>query len=158
MIINDRKKLLAERKKLKAEGKSVVFTNGCFDLIHAGHIDYLCKAKQMGDILIVALNTDESVKRIKGKKRPITNEDERLFVMDNLKCVDIVTTFDEDTPANIIDELIPDVLVKGADWSIENIVGSSTVLSNGGKVKNIEFTVHQSTTKIINKISEIHKD
>ncbi len=158
MIIANREKLISKRKQYKNENKRVVFTNGCFDILHAGHVDYLLKAKEMGDVLIVALNSDESVTRIKGSKRPVTNEKERLFVLNNLRPVDVVTVFKEDTPLEIITDLIPDVLVKGADWELDKIVGSNVVVSNGGVVKNIEFTVDQSTSKIINKIFEISKD
>ncbi len=140
------------RKKLKAENKKVVFTNGCFDLIHSGHVDYLLKAKAMGDILIVGLNSDESIKRIKGNKRPILKEDERAFIISNLKPVDYITIFEEDTPAKLIEEIIPDILVKGADWSVENIVGREVVEANGGEVKTIDFVNDQSTSKIIKSI------
>lgn len=148
----------ALRKRWKAEGKKVVFTNGCFDLIHSGHVDYLVKAKEMGDILILALNTDTSVKRIKGNKRPILKQDERAFIVSNLKPVDYVTFFEEDTPAEIISELIPDVLVKGADWSLDKIVGREVVESNGGEVKTIKFVNDQSTSKIIQTILNSYKD
>ena len=157
-IITDRNELIQLRQRLKEEGKKIVFTNGCFDIMHAGHVDYLSKAKAMGDILIVAANSDASVRRIKGEKRPIVNETERMFVLSQLKPVDIVTIFDEDTPAEIINDLIPDVLVKGADWDIDKIVGKDVVEKNGGSVKNIKFEINQSTTKIINKIFEIYKD
>ena len=140
------------RKKLKDENKKVVFTNGCFDLIHAGHVDYLSKARNLGDVLIVGLNSDASVTRIKGEKRPILLEAERAFVISNLKPVDYVTIFEEDTPGRLIDELIPDILVKGADWAIENIVGRDIVEANGGEVKTINFVNNQSTSKIINSI------
>jgi len=140
------------RKQLKAEGKKVVFTNGVFDLIHSGHVDYLAKAKKMGDVLILGLNSDASVKRIKGDKRPILTQDERAFVLINLKPVDYVVLFDEDTPEKLISEIIPDVLVKGADWAVEKIVGKDVVESNGGKVMNIEFVNNQSTSKIIDLI------
>ncbi len=140
------------REKFKEQNKKVVFTNGVFDLIHAGHVDYLTKAKALGDILIVGMNTDDSVRRIKGAKRPILNQDERAFIISNLKSVDFVTFFDEDTPAKIIDELIPDILIKGADWSIDKIVGRETVEKHGGVVKTIEFVNNQSTSKIIETI------
>jgi rfaE bifunctional protein nucleotidyltransferase chain/domain len=140
------------RSKLKTEGKKVVFTNGVFDLIHSGHVDYLSKAKQLGDILVVGLNSDESVKRIKGYKRPILKQDERVFILSNLKPVDYVILFDEDTPANLISELIPDILVKGADWNVDKIVGKEVVEQNGGKVMNIKFVNDQSTSKIIDLI------
>jgi D-beta-D-heptose 7-phosphate kinase/D-beta-D-heptose 1-phosphate adenosyltransferase len=144
--------IMAIRQKLKDENKKVVFTNGCFDLIHAGHVDYLSKARNLGDVLIVGLNSDASVTRIKGEKRPILLEAERAFVISNLKPVDYVTIFEEDTPGRLIDELIPDILVKGADWAIENIVGRDIVEANGGEVKTINFVNNQSTSKIINSI------
>ena len=146
------------RKKLKDEGKKVVFTNGCFDLIHAGHVDYLLKAKSLGDILIVGLNTDESVKRIKGERRPILKQKERAFIISNLKPVDFVVLFNQDTPREIISELIPDILVKGADWSIDKIVGADVVTENGGTVKTIEFVNEQSTSKIIEEIISKYKN
>ena len=144
--------LKAIRLKLKAEGKKVVFTNGVFDLIHSGHVDYLSKAKILGDVLIVGLNSDESVKRIKGDKRPILKQEERAFILSNLKPVDYVIFFDEDTPEKLISEIIPDILVKGADWAVEKIVGCEIVKKNGGKVMNIEFVNDQSTSKIIDLI------
>ncbi len=140
------------RLKLKAEGKNVVFTNGVFDLIHSGHVDYLSKAKKLGDVLIVGLNSDDSVKRIKGDKRPILNQVERSFILSNIKPVDYVVVFEEDTPANLISEIIPDILVKGADWAVEEIVGKDVVEKNGGKVMNIEFVNDQSTSRIIDLI------
>jgi D-glycero-beta-D-manno-heptose 1-phosphate adenylyltransferase len=142
------------REKLKTENKNVVFTNGVFDIIHSGHIDYLLKAKTLGDILIVGLNSDASVKRIKGEKRPILNQVERAFILANLKPVDYVVLFDEDSPENLIRELIPDILVKGGDWPIDKIVGKDIVMNNGGDVKSIEFINHQSTSKIIDLILE----
>jgi D-beta-D-heptose 7-phosphate kinase/D-beta-D-heptose 1-phosphate adenosyltransferase len=152
MSITSRNELLIIRKQLKAERKKVVFTNGCFDLMHAGHVDYLIKAKEFGDVLIVGLNTDNSVKRIKGDKRPILNESERSFIISNLKPVNYVTFFEEDTPAEIIRELVPDILVKGADWSLDKIVGRDIVEANGGEVKTIEFVNNQSTSNIIRLI------
>lgn len=140
------------RKQFKQQNKKVVFTNGVFDLIHAGHVDYLTKAKALGDILIVGMNTDVSVKRIKGEKRPILKQDERAFIISNLKPVDYVVLFNEDTPQKLIDEIIPDILVKGADWSIDKIVGRETVEKNGGEVKTIKFVNEQSTSKIIELI------
>lgn len=154
MIVEDRKELKRIREKLKAEKKIVVFTNGCFDILHAGHVDYLNKAKACGDVLIAALNSDESVRRIKGAKRPIISQQERAFIVSNLKSVDYVTFFQEDTPKEIIDDLIPDVLVKGADWDEDKIVGAETVKANGGKVARIEFITNQSTSNIINSIIE----
>jgi D-glycero-beta-D-manno-heptose 1-phosphate adenylyltransferase len=157
-IIKDRNELIEIRKRLKAENKKVVFSNGCFDILHAGHVDYLNKAKLYGDVLIVALNSDDSVKRLKGSKRPIVKEDERAFVIANLKSVDYVTFFEEDTPEKIIDDLIPDILVKGSDWKIENIVGRKTVEKSGGKVERVEFVNFQSTSNIIDTISKKFKD
>ncbi len=144
--------LKAIRSKLKAEGKKVVFTNGVFDLIHSGHVDYLSKAKKLGDVLIVGLNSDDSVKRIKGDKRPILKQKERAFILSNLKPVDFVLLFDEDTPEKLISEIIPDILVKGADWAVEKIVGREVVDKNGGMVMNIELVNDQSTSKIIDLI------
>lgn len=142
------------RKELKKENKKVVFTNGCFDILHAGHVDYLSKAKSFGDILIVALNSDSSVSRIKGDKRPIVPLIERAFIISNLKAVDFVTFFEEDTPYETIKILVPDILVKGADWKIDDIVGKDIVESAGGKVETIEFVNFQSTTNIIKTILE----
>ncbi|RPI66122.1 MAG: D-glycero-beta-D-manno-heptose 1-phosphate adenylyltransferase [Ignavibacteriales bacterium] len=146
------------RKKFKDEKKKIVFTNGVFDLVHAGHVDYLSKAKALGDILIVGLNSDSSVKRIKGDKRPLINQTERAFLLSNLKPVDFVVIFDEDTPLELIKELIPDILVKGADWSLDKIVGSDIVVDNGGEVKNIQFVNEQSTSRIIDTILSRYSD
>ncbi len=138
-------------KKWKKEGKKVVFTNGCFDIIHAGHVDYLEKAKSLGDVLIVGLNSDESVRRIKGKDRPVNIQEHRKRVLEALKPVDLVVIFDEDTPERLIKQIKPDVLVKGGDWSVENIVGADFVRSYGGEVVTIDFVYDISTTKIIEK-------
>jgi rfaE bifunctional protein nucleotidyltransferase chain/domain len=148
----------ALRTKLKKENKKVVFTNGVFDLIHAGHVDYLVKAKKFGDVLIVGLNTDDSVRRIKGEQRPILKQEERAFIMSNLKPVDYVVFFSEDTPEKLVSELIPDVLVKGADWLVDKIVGKDIVERNGGQVVTIEFVNNQSTSKIIALILEKYSD
>ncbi len=144
--------LIKIRKTLKQNGEKIVFTNGCFDIIHAGHVDYLLKAKACGDILIVGLNSDSSVRKIKGVDRPIVGENERAFILAQLKPVDYVVLFNEPTPHQLIEKLIPDVLIKGADWSIENIVGRDIVESNGGEVKTISFITEQSTTNIIKKV------
>lgn len=154
VLLNELKKI---RNNFKLHYKKVVFTNGCFDLIHAGHLDYLIKAKNLGDVLIVGLNSDNSIKKIKGDKRPILDQNERAFIVSNLKPVDYVCLFDEETPENIINELIPDVLVKGADWAIENIVGKNIVEQNGGKVLTIDFVNNQSTSNIINTILKRYK-
>ncbi len=137
--------------KWKREGKKIVFTNGCFDIIHAGHVDYLEKAKALGDILVVGLNSDNSIRRIKGPERPINIQEHRKRVLEALKPVDMVIIFDEDTPERLIKEIKPDVLVKGGDWKIENIVGADFVKSYGGEVKTIDFIYDISTTKIIQK-------
>lgn len=135
----------------KKEGKKIVFTNGCFDIIHVGHVDYLEKAKALGDVLVVGLNSDESIRRIKGKDRPVNIQEHRKRVLEALKPVDLVIIFEEDTPERLIKEIKPDVLVKGGDWSIENIVGADFVKSYGGEVKTIDFVYDISTTKIIEK-------
>jgi rfaE bifunctional protein nucleotidyltransferase chain/domain len=146
------------RKEFKLMNKKVVFTNGCFDILHAGHVDYLTKAKSFGDILIVALNSDLSVSRIKGSKRPIVPFAERAFLISNLKAVDFVISFEEDTPYEIIKKIVPDILVKGADWKIDDIVGKEIVESAGGKVETVEFVNFQSTTNIIQTILERFKN
>ncbi len=141
--------IIEEKKK---EGKKIVFTNGCFDIIHAGHVDYLEKAKSLGDFLVVGLNSDESVRKLKGEGRPVNPQEERKKVLSALKPVDLVIIFDEDTPERLIKEIKPDVLVKGGDWKIENIVGADFVRSYGGEVYTIDFVYNTSTTKIINKV------
>jgi len=143
-------------KKWKNEGKKIVFTNGCFDILHAGHIDYLEKAKKLGDVLIVGLNSDTSIKRIKGKNRPVIPQEYRKRVLEGLRAIDLVIIFEEDTPERLIKEIKPDVLVKGGDWNIENIVGADFVQSYGGKVKTIEFVYDISTSKIIEKIINLY--
>ena len=137
---------------LRATGKKIVFTNGCFDLIHTGHTRYLAKAKSLGDILIVAVNSDASVRRIKGDKRPINNEAERMETLAALESVDFVVIFHEPDPEWIISELQPDVLVKGGDWSIEKIIGRDIVEARGGKVISVGYIEGASTTEIIEKI------
>ncbi len=149
--------LTAIRNDLKRQNKKVVFTNGVFDILHAGHVDYISKAKEKGDVLIVGVNSDSSVKRIKGELRPIVPQHERAFIISSLKPVDYVVIFDEDTPNEIINKLIPDVLVKGADWSLEKIVGREIVEANGGKVETIEFVNDRSTTNIIKTVLERFK-
>ncbi len=150
--------LVSIREELRKQNKKVVFTNGCFDILHAGHVDYITKAKSFGDILIVALNSDSSVTKIKGKNRPIVPLQERAFIISNLKAVDYVVSFEEETPLETIKKIIPDILVKGADWKIENIVGKDIVEAAGGKVETIEFVNFQSTTNIIKTILERFTD
>ncbi|MCD4682125.1 MAG: D-glycero-beta-D-manno-heptose 1-phosphate adenylyltransferase [Bacteroidales bacterium] len=133
-------------------GKRIVFTNGCFDIIHLGHIDYLSKAKDLGDILIVGLNTDDSVKRIKGDTRPITDEKSRAMILSSLRFVDAVVFFNEDTPHNLIKEVQPDILIKGSDYKADEIVGSDIVQKKGGKVITIDYLEGYSTTSILEKV------
>jgi len=138
----------------KSEGKKVVFTNGVFDLIHIGHISYLSKAAELGDKLIIGLNSDTSVKRIKGESRPVNGQDSRGALLASFFFVDAVVVFEEDTPLNLITTLMPDVLIKGADYVIENIVGAKEVIANGGEVKTITFVEGYSSTSIIKKIQQ----
>ncbi|MCL6098364.1 MAG: D-glycero-beta-D-manno-heptose 1-phosphate adenylyltransferase [Bacteroidetes bacterium] len=144
--------LVSIRKELKKQNKKVVFTNGCFDILHAGHVDYIAKAKEKGDVLIVAVNSDSSTKRIKGPTRPIVPQNERAFIISSLKPVDYVFIFEEDTPYEVIKKIVPDVLVKGADWAPDKIVGRDIVEASGGKVETIEFVNDQSTTNIIKTV------
>ena len=139
-------------QELKNQHKTVVFTNGCFDILHAGHVQYLQEAKKQGDILVVGLNSDKSVSNIKGPKRPIVNEEHRAFVLSGLSCVDYITIFDEPDPFGVINKLIPDKLVKGADWAESDIIGADIVKKNGGEVIRIHLVPDISTTEIINRI------
>ncbi|RDU56610.1 D-glycero-beta-D-manno-heptose-7-phosphate kinase [Helicobacter sp. MIT 99-5507] len=138
-------------KNLKKDGKKIVFTNGCFDILHRGHITYLKEAKSFGDILVVGLNSDNSVHKLKGDNRPINNQDDRLFMLKNLSCVDFVILFDEDTPYNLINEIRPDILVKGGDYKDKEVVGSDIIKD----VRIVDFVANKSTTNIINKIKGI---
>ena len=149
--VKDIKKMTEE---FKNNGKKIVFTNGCFDILHRGHAEYLEQAKSLGDLLVVGVNSDESVKRLKGDDRPINNESDRAFMLDKLKPVDLVTIFTEDTPFNLISKVIPDVLVKGGDWKEEDIVGSDVVKGHGGKVISLKFVDSYSTTSIIDRMSK----
>lgn len=138
-------------EKWKQEGE-VVFTNGCFDIVHLGHIDYLEKAKALGSRLVVGLNTDASVKRLKGPERPLNNEYARARMLAALACTDAVILFDEPTPLELITDIKPDVLVKGSDYTVDTIVGADFVIENGGSVKTIDLVQGYSTTGIIDKI------
>jgi D-beta-D-heptose 7-phosphate kinase/D-beta-D-heptose 1-phosphate adenosyltransferase len=151
--ILSKKALLKEIKKLKKNNKKIGFTNGCFDILHAGHVKYLQDAKNKCDILIVAVNSDSSVKKIKGKKRPINSQKARQIVVAGLEAVDYVVLFSETTPLKIIKNIKPDVLIKGADWKKKDIVGAKEVLSSGGKIARITFLKGYSTSTIIKKIS-----
>ncbi|NOS85513.1 MAG: D-glycero-beta-D-manno-heptose 1-phosphate adenylyltransferase [Ignavibacteria bacterium] len=143
--------------ELKAQNKKIVFTNGVFDIIHRGHVEYLREAKSLGDVLVVGLNSDSSVKMIKGDKRPIVAEENRAYVLSNLKPVDYVVIFNEDTPYNSIKKILPDILVKGADWAEDKIVGSDIVKQSGGEIKRITFVENNSSTNIIEKIIQLYK-
>lgn len=136
----------------KAQGKKIVFTNGCFDLLHLGHVDYLEKARNMGDKLVLGLNTDNSVSRFKGPDRPIQDEKSRARVLAALEFVDLIVLFDEDTPLALISAVLPDVLVKGSDYLAENIVGADVVKKAGGVVKTVALVEGYSTSKIVEKI------
>lgn len=148
--------LLKIVKQLKSKGKKIVFTNGCFDILHFGHVAYLEKAKAAGDILIVGLNSDESVKKIKGPNRPIQNQKARAGILAALESVDYIVLFDGPTPIKLIQAIKPDILVKGADWDIKDIVGNDVVRKNKGKVLKIKFVKGCSTSKIIEKILRGH--
>jgi D-beta-D-heptose 7-phosphate kinase/D-beta-D-heptose 1-phosphate adenosyltransferase len=143
---------LPVRRLLSQEGQKLVFTNGCFDLLHAGHIDYLEKARALGDCLVIAINSDASVREIKGDARPIIPEQERAEVLAALQCVNFVTFFSEPTPREIIQAILPDVLVKGSDWALDEIVGRTEVERAGGRVVTIDFLPGYSTSSIINTI------
>ncbi len=142
----------------RALGRKVVFTNGCFDLLHVGHVKYLQKARNLGDILILGLNSDDSIRRLKGPKRPLISEEERAHLMAALKCIDYVVVFDEDTPLELISVLRPDILVKGGDYSPETVVGKEQVESYGGQVEIIPFVDGKSTTNIIEKILQQYRE
>ncbi|MBX2991135.1 MAG: D-glycero-beta-D-manno-heptose 1-phosphate adenylyltransferase [Bacteroidetes bacterium] len=150
------KSLVALRKRLRRHKKKVVFTNGTFDILHRGHVEYLAKAKRLGDVLIVGLNSDASIRRIKGPKRPINSNADRAAVLSALASVDYICFFGEDTPQRIISKLVPDILVKGADWSIDAIVGREVVERHGGTVKTIRLTPGRSTTNVIQKVLDAY--
>jgi len=152
--IKDLTKLKKILLSLKSRHKKIVFTNGCFDLLHCGHAKYLQDARKKGDILVVGINSDKSVRRIKGNKRPVVGEKDRLRLVAALESVDYVVLFQEDTPLKIIKFLNPDILVKGADWDKDAIVGGDFVLSRGGRVTTIKFVKGYSTSNLIKKIAE----
>jgi rfaE bifunctional protein nucleotidyltransferase chain/domain len=141
-------------ESLRKNGKRIVFTNGCFDIIHAGHVYYLNEAKKLGDVLILGLNSDESVRNLKGPERPVNSEEDRAAVLLGLRSVDHVVIFGEETPFNLITEILPDVLIKGGDYTIDTIVGADIVQNNGGEVVVIPFLSGRSTSGIIKKISK----
>ena len=138
----------------RKKGKKIVFSNGCFDILHRGHVEYLAKAAAFGDVMVIGLNTDASVKRLKGPSRPVNDEQSRAFVLAGLEFVSAVVLFDEDTPYNLIKTVQPDVLVKGSDYKPENIVGYDIVTAKGGKVVTVDLVEGFSTTKTIEKMKK----
>lgn len=154
-MIIDRQKLLSLIQKLKTEGKSIIFTNGCFDILHSGHIDYLKKTKELGDILIIGINSDESIKKIKQQNRPINKLLDRMIVLNSIKYVDYVVPFNEETPENLIKIIKPDVLTKGGDWNKKDVVGSAFVKSYGGRTVIIPYIKGKSTTNTIKRIRDL---
>jgi len=153
--ILDKDALIRERQRLRSEGKRLVFTNGCFDLLHPGHVRYLTGARSLGDALVVALNSDRTVRVLKGEGRPILNEAERAEVVSALEAVDYVVVFDEATPRELISDLLPDVLVKGGDWALEEIVGREEVEAAGGTVCSLPYVEGSSTSDIIERIKRL---
>lgn len=151
----DKSSLITERERLRSEGKLLVFTNGCFDLLHPGHVRYLAESRALGDALVVALNSDRSVRALKGAGRPVLSENERAEVIAALGAVDYVIIFDEETPRELIADLLPDVLVKGGDWTVEQIVGREEVERAGGKVLSLPYVEGSSTTGIIERILKL---
>ena len=142
------------RAEMRAHGTKLVFTNGCFDILHVGHVRYLNQARALGDALVVAINSDRSVRENKGESRPLVPQAERAEVLSALACVDYVIIFDEATPQCVIDAIVPDVLVKGADWGLSEIVGRETVERAGGMVRNITLVPGRSTTSIVARVLE----
>ncbi len=144
--------LQLHRDQLRAAGQTLVFTNGCFDLLHPGHVRYLQQARELGDALIVALNSDRAVQSLKGEARPILKENERAEVMAALACVDFVLIFDDISPRATIAALLPDILVKGGDWGVDQIIGAEEVTAAGGQVRSLSFIEGVSTTEVIERI------
>ena len=153
-MILDRSQLAQHCADLRAAGKRVVFTNGCFDILHRGHVTYLQCARELGDVLVVGLNTDDSVRKLKGPSRPINNEDDRAAVLDALRSVDFVCLFAEETPLELISACLPSVLVKGGDYTPDTVVGADVVQAHGGSVQILQFVEGKSTSSIIEKISK----
>ena len=146
---------ITQSNKWKSSGNKIVFTNGCYDLIHSGHINLLSNSKSKGDKLIVGLNSDRSVKKLKGDDRPIQNFDDRAIILDAINSVDMVVGFDDDTPEKIIKKLLPNILVKGGDYSIDNVVGADTVISHGGSVEIVDLIPDKSTSSLIDQILKL---
>jgi len=143
-----------EVKKLQQQGKKIVFTNGCFDILHAGHVDIFQQARELGDALVVAINSDSSIKKIKGEKRPVVPQEQRMQVVAALESVDFVVVFSEEDPLKVIKEIQPDILVKGGDWEVETIIGREIVEKKGGKVCSIPLMEGISTTNIIEVVKK----
>jgi len=152
-MLIDRKEIRALIDNIHAQGKTVVTTNGCFDILHVGHVRYLEKTKSFGDYLIVLLNSDKSVRSIKGPTRPINNEDDRAEILSALRCVDYVVLFDEDSPKNLLDEMKPDVYTKGADYTLATLPEADIMIKNNTRVEFIEFVEGKSTTNILKKVN-----
>jgi D-glycero-beta-D-manno-heptose 1-phosphate adenylyltransferase len=148
--------LIQQRHAWKSSRKKIVFTNGVFDILHRGHAEYLAAAKSLGDVLIVGVNSDASVRKIKGPSRPVMNENDRAFMLAQLVPVDAVCIFDQETPLEIITALLPNVLVKGADWNVNDVVGKDVVERAGGKVLTVPLVPQRSTTNIIARIRELN--
>ena len=146
-LTEEAKKFLEENKD-----KKIVFTNGCFDILHRGHVSYLNEAREQGDLLFLGLNSDDSIKRLKGEDRPVNKEADRKFMLENLKAIDFVHVFTEDTPLELIKAVNPNILVKGGDWKPEQIVGSDHVLASGGDVRSLRFEDGYSTSKLIQDV------
>ncbi len=157
-VILTRDELRRVRERLRGEGRRLVFTNGCFDLLHVGHVRYLREARALGDALLVAINSDRSVRALKGAGRPLVSEAERAEVLAALAAVDFVTVFDEESPRSLIADLLPDVLVKGGDYSTDEIHGREEVEAAGGQVLSLPFVEGASTTNIIQRIKEVTRD
>lgn len=150
------KDLVQKINTLRESGRTIVFTNGCFDILHVGHVRYLAAARSEGDVLVVGLNSDESTRSIKQKNRPIVSQDQRAEVLAGLECVDYITVFNEPDPLKVIQALKPDVLVKGADWKEEDIIGADVVKEGGGKVVRVDVVPDISTSRIIQRILRHH--
>jgi D-beta-D-heptose 7-phosphate kinase/D-beta-D-heptose 1-phosphate adenosyltransferase len=153
--MNEMMHIIQAIKAEQEKGKKIVFTNGCFDILHRGHVTYLNQARDLGDLLIVGINSDESVKRLKGLERPVNMLEDRAYVLSALKSVDYVIPFEEDTPLDLINLIMPDILVKGGDYTIDRIVGAQEVLAHGGRVEIIPFVPGKSTSAIIDTIKTL---
>ena len=153
--LRDLAELTSLRQQLRSEGKIVVFTNGCFDLLHPGHLTYLTQARELGDALIVAINSDRWVTALKGPGRPILNQQDRAYMLSGLEPVTLVTIFDQETPKEIITALLPDVLVKGGDWPLDKIVGRKEIEQAGGRVMSLPYVTGLSTSELVRRIQSL---